>query len=384
VLLCGAGLLTQTLRNLERQQFGFETEGRMMVKINPAFAGYEPARIGALYRQLRERLSRIPGVRSVSLSLYSPLEGINWGSTISIDGHATPPGEREFNASWDRVSPQYFETIGTRLLRGRAIEERDTPASTHVAVIDEAFARLYLKNEDPIGKHFGMETGLDYEIVGIVANAKYHEAREPVYPTFFLPLLQMSEKEWTNSSLARSNFIRDIELRLAGHPENLEAQVRRVVAETDPNDTIMKVQSFGEQVSLNFNQDRLLARLTGIFGALALLLACVGLYGVMAYSVARRRGEIGVRIALGAARGNVIGMVLRGAFLQIGLGLAIGLPVTLAAGRALASQLYGVKSYDPLVLGCAAVVLAACALIASFLPARRAASIDPMQALRNE
>jgi predicted permease len=384
VLLCGAGLLTQTLRNLETQQFGFETEGRLMVKINPAFTDYGPARIGALYRQLRERLSQIPGVLSASLSQYSPMEGINWGSTISIDGHTTPPGEREFNASWVRVSPRYFETIGTRLLRGRVVEERDTPASTHVAVINEAFARIYFRNEDPIGKHFGMESGLDYEIVGVVADAKYHEAREPVNPTFFLPLLQMSEKEWAKSSLARSNFIHDIELRLGGRPGNLEAQVRRTIAETDPNVTVVNVENFAEQVSLNFNLERLIARLTGIFGALALLLACIGLYGVMAYSVARRSGEIGVRIALGAGRGSVIGMVLRGACLQIGLGLAIGLPVTLAAGRALASQLYGVKSYDPLVLGGAAVVLAACALIASFLPARRAASIHPMQALRSE
>jgi predicted permease len=384
VLLCGAGLLTQTLRNLETQRFGFDTEGRLMVKVNPAFIDYGPARIGALYRQLRERLSQLPGVRSASLSQYSPLEGINWGSTISIDGHAIPSGEREFNASWDRVSPQYFETIGTRLVRGRAIEERDTPASTHVAVINEAFARLYLKNEDPIGQHFGMEGSLDYEVVGIVADAIYHEAREAPNPTFFLPLLQMPEKEWTKSSLARSNFIHDIELRVGGHPGNLEAQVRRTIAETDPNVTVVNVESFAEQVSLNFNQDRLIARLTEMFGALALLLACVGLYGVMAYSVARRSGEIGVRIALGAGRGNVIGMVLRGALLQIGLGLAIGLPVTLAAGRALASKLYGVKGYDPFVLGGAAVVLAGCALIASFLPARRAASIDPMQALKNE
>jgi ABC-type antimicrobial peptide transport system permease subunit len=229
-----------------------------------------------------------------------------------------------------------------------------------------------------------MESSLDYEIVGIVEDAKYTDAREPANPTFFLPLLQMAAKEWTESALARSNFIGDIELRVAGRPTNLEAQVRRTIGEVDPNVTVVNVLSLREQVSRNFNQDRLIARLTGIFGGVALLLACVGLYGVVAYSVARRSGEIGVRIALGAARRNVIGMVLRGACLQIGIGLAIGLPVTVAAGRALASQLYGIKSWDPLVLGSASAVLAACALIASFVPARRAASVDPMQALRSE
>ncbi len=181
-----------------------------------------------------------------------------------------------------------------------------------------------------------------------------------------------------------SHYIGDIELRLAGRPQNLEATVRRTLADIDPNLNVLDVISLSEQLTRNFNQDRLIARLTELFGVLALILACVGLYGVTAYSVARRTSEIGIRMALGANRGNVLALVLRGALLQLALGLGIGIPVALAGGRLLASQLYGVKSHDPAILGLAAVILAGCALFAGFVPARRAASIDPMRALRTE
>jgi len=186
------------------------------------------------------------------------------------------------------------------------------------------------------------------------------------------------------TGMVRSNYIGDIELRVAGKPENLESAVRRTLADIDPNLTVLNMQSFGEQLSLNFNQDRLIARLTELFGLLALILACVGLYGVTAYSVARRTGEIGIRMALGANRRSVLKLVLRGALLQLGLGLVIGIPVALAGGSLMASQLYGVKSHDPGILALAAAILAACALVAGFVPARRAASIDPMRALRTE
>ena len=181
-----------------------------------------------------------------------------------------------------------------------------------------------------------------------------------------------------------SHCIQDIELRVAGKPENLEAAVRRTLADIDPSLTVLDMMSLREQLDRNFNQDRLIARLTELFGLLALVLACVGLYGVTSYSVARRTSEIGIRVALGADRSNVLGLVLRGALAQLGLGLAIGIPVALGAGRLLASQLYGVKSRDPVILGLAAAVLAGCALVAAFVPARRAASIDPVQALRTE
>jgi ABC-type antimicrobial peptide transport system permease subunit len=253
-------------------------------------------------------------------------------------------------------------------------------------VVNETFARKYLPKEDPIGKHFGMgdaSNSGDLEIVGIVEDTKYQDAREPAYPTFFTPFLQMA-KDSKLSFMIGSHYIRDIELREAGKPENLEASVRRTLADIDPNLTVLDVMSLSEQLARNFNQDRLIARLTELFGLLALILACVGLYGVTAYSVVRRTSEIGIRMALGADRSNVVGLMLRGALVQLGLGLAVGIPVALACARLLSSQLFGVKSHDPVILGLAAAVLAASALLAGFVPARRAASIDPMQALRTE
>jgi predicted permease len=383
ILLIGAGLLTRSLRNLENQRFGFEPEGRLDVRIDPSLAGYKIEQLYGLYQQLQQRLPRIPGVLSASYSLYSPMRGDNWGEGIHIEGR--PPEER-IGASWDRVSPHYFEAIGTRLLRGRVIGDEDTPTSRQVAVINEAFARKFFPKQDPIGRHFGMDDARhsgDYEIVGIVEDTKYQNAREPAYPTFFLPFLQLS-KDPKQAWMVYSHYLGDIELHVAARPENLEAAVRRTLADIDPNLTILDMMSMNEQLARNFNQDRLITRLTELFGLLALILACVGLYGVTAYSVARRTGEIGIRMALGANRGNVLGLVLRGALLQLGIGLAVGLPVALAGGRLLASQLYGVKSHDPLILGLASSVLAACALCAGFVPARRAASIDPMQALRTE
>jgi predicted permease len=383
VLLIGAGLLTQTLRNLENQRFGFEPEGRMVVRVNPALAGYKPEQLYGLYQQLEQRLPQIPGVISASYSIYSPMRGDNWSFGIHVEGH--PPDE-QVGASFDRIGPHYFETLGTHLLRGRTIGLEDTPTSRQVAVVNQAFAHKFFPNQDPIGKHFGMgdpsHSG-DFEIVGVVEDTKYQDARRPAYPTFFMPFLQMS-KDPKLSFMVGSHYIGDIELRVAGNPQNLNAAVRGTLAGIDPNLTILDLLTMNEQVTRNFNQDRLIARLTELFGGLALVLACVGLYGVTAYAVAQRIGEIGIRMALGADRPRILGLVLRGALWQLGIGLAVGVPAALAGGRLLANQLYGVKSYDPAVLALAAAVLTACALLAGFVPAQWAASIDPIRALRVE
>ena len=383
VLLIGAGLLTQTLRNLENQRFGFEPEGRLIVRVNPEVAGYKPEELLGLYRQLDERLPQIPGVVSASYSLYSPMRGDNWSFGINIQGH--PPDER-IGSSFDRVSAHYFETIGTRLVRGRLINEHDTPASPLVAVVNETFAHKYFPKEDPIGKRFGVgaKNSADFEIVGMVQDAKYQDAREPAYPTFFIPFGQMPRDYSKGGWATGSEYLGDIELRVSGKPENLEAAVRKTLADINPNLTVLDIVSLTEQLARNFNQDRLIARLTELFGLLALLLACVGLYGVTSYSVARRTSEIGIRMALGADRGNVVGLILRGALVQIVLGLIIGIPAALAGGKLMSSQLYGVQSRDPVVFGLAAGVLAVCALVAGLVPAQRAASIDPIQALRTE
>ena len=378
-LLIGAGLVTQSLGNLEHQHFGFLTERRLIVNIAPALAGYTPERLAGLYQRLEDSMPHIPGVVSSSLSWYSPLDGNNANARTFIQGKTLD--DRWTAPSWDRVGPRYFETIGTRLLRGRVIDAHDTPAAPHVAVVNETFARRYFPNEDPIGQHFGMRDvshSGDYEIVGIVEDAKYQDTRGPAYATFFLPLLQTPPGE------SVAGWVSAIELHVAGSPQNIEPAVREAIATIDPNLTVLKVVSFGEQVARNFNQERLIARLAELFGVLALILACVGLYGVTAYAVARRTHEIGIRMALGAERTEILTLVLRSALVQLAWGMAIGIPVALAGGPMLADQLYAVKSYDPMTIGLAAVVLITCAFLAAAVPARRASGVDPLVALRYE
>ena len=290
----------------------------------------------------------------------------------------------------DRVSPHFFETVGQPVVRGRGFTEQDTATSRMVAVVNQAFVKKFFPSEDPIGRHFGafdQKYAADYEIVGIVADAKYNNPRDPMRTMYFRPMTQLNatiKERSFNTAETRSLFPNSITLRYAGDAASLEALVRRTLANINPNLTVLDFKSLDYQVSGNFNQERLISRLTGLFGVLALVLASVGLYGITAYTVARRTSEIGLRMALGANRGKVVALVLRGASIQVGLGLAIGIPVALLGGHLMASQLYGIRTYDPLTLAIAVVILSAFAAIAGFIPARRAASIEPMNALRTD
>jgi predicted permease len=317
------------------------------------------------------------------------MDGWNWSGDVAIEGRPPSPNSSDDKAQYDFVGPRYFETIGTRLLRGRLIEERDTPDSHHVAVINDALARKFFLNEDALGKHLGFNSvrhGGDYEIVGIVENTKYVDPKIPADPMVFLPLLQTVtyEDSTQNAYQTWANFIDGIQVHVAGRPENLQAEVRNALAEIDPNLTVIKMTNFEEQVDSRLNSQRLIAQLTSLYGVLALVLAGVGLYGVAAYTVERRTSEIGLRMAIGADRGNVIMMMLRSAMAPVGLGLLIGILAALAGGNLVASLLYGVKSYDPLILFVAALVLLLSTIPAAIVPARRAASIDPIQALRTD
>jgi len=390
VLLVGAGLMTQTLRNLQHQNFGIQTANRYVFHFDPMGAGYGLDRISALSEQMEREFSALPGVESVGLALYSTLEGDNWGEGVYVEGRPAPnPGEHN-GASWDRVSPHFFETIGQPVLRGRGFTEHDTAASLKVAVVNQAFVNKFFPKEDPIGRHFGVfdqKYAGDYEIVGIVADAKYNNPREPVRPMYFRPLTQLNTSVKEGNGImaeTRSMFPNSMTIQFAGDAAGLESLVRRTLADINPNLTLVDFKSLDYQVAGNFNQERLITRLTTLFGLLALVLASVGLYGITAYSVARRTSEIGVRMALGANRGNVVALVLRGASLQVGLGLAIGVPVALLGGHFMSSQLYGVHTYDPFALTAAILVLSTFAAVAGFIPARRAASIEPMKALRTE
>jgi ABC-type antimicrobial peptide transport system permease subunit len=250
--------------------------------------------------------------------------------------------------------------------------------------------RKFFPAEDPIGHHFGTNgpgSSTNYEIVGVVADAKYNNPREPVRPMYFRPMTQLNALMKDRGAIigeSRSMFPNSITLRYAGDTASLEPLIRRTLASINPNLTVIDFKSLDYQVAGNFNQERLISRLTSLFGLLALVLASVGLYGITAYSVARRTSEIGLRMALGANRGNVVILILRAAGWQVGLGLAIGIPAALLGGRLMATQLYGVRTYDPLTLAAAVLILSAFAAIAGFIPARRAASIEPMHALRTE
>jgi predicted permease len=326
----------------------------------------------------------------VGLALYSNLEGNNWGEGVFLEGRPAPGPDAHNGSSWDRVSPHFFDTIGQPVVRGRGITEQDTATSQMVAVVNQAFVKKFFPNEDPIGHHFGtfdQKYSSSFEIVGVVADAKYQNAREEFRPMFFRPLTQY-EKALTEPSAisgeTRSLFVNSATIRFHGDQQSLEQQVRKTLASIDSNLTVFDFRSLDSQVAGNFNQERLVARLTSLFGALALILASVGLYGITSYTVARRTSEIGLRMALGADRGNVVKLVLRGAMLQIAIGLAIGIPVALLGGRYLSSQLYGVKIYDPLSIAIAVLALSTSAALAGFIPARRASSIEPMEALRIE
>jgi predicted permease len=388
VLLVVAGLVTESLRNLEKTNFGFQTQGRLLADINVQAAGYQPEQLPALYQELQRRFESTPGVHSASLSLYTPQNNCCINLNIIITGRPASWIE-ETNVLFLRITPHYFETIGTPLLTGRTFNEDDTPSSQHVAVVDESFARKFFPGESPIGKSFGLALnghGHDFEIVGVVRDTKYHNLGATTSPMYFLPFTQTTQYEPSGYRRLETStlYARSIQLNVSGAPESYEAVLRNILASVNPNLTIDGVRSYSEQVAIEFNQQRLIARLTGLFSLLALLLASVGLYGVTTYNVTRRTGEIGVRMALGANRANVVAMVLRGAFTQIAIGLGIGVPLAILCDFYLAHQLYGVSPFNPIPLAGAIFILSLCALIAGLIPARRAASIEPMEALRIE
>ncbi len=390
VMLVAAGLLTKSLRNMEYQDFGLQTENRYVLHLDPAGAGYTQDQLPALYQQLEQQFSGLPEVQSVGMALYSTLEGNNWGEAVYVDGRPAPGPNDHIGSSWDRVSTHFFETVGQPMVRGRGFTDQDTATSQKVAVVNQAFAKKFFPKEDPIGRHFGVfdqKYSSAFEIVGIVADAKYNNPREEMRTMYFRPLTQVMTGLTEANPMqaeARSLYINSVTLHFQRPPQNLDATVRRTLANINPNLTVQDLHSLDYQVADNFTQERLIARLTMLFGLLALVLASVGLYGITSYQVARRTSEIGLRMALGADRRNVVRMVMRGALFQAGLGLAIGVPVALLGARYMADQLYKVRSYDPLSLAIAVVVLLASATVAGFIPARRAANIEPMTALRTE
>ena len=391
VLLSAAALLARSLLNLEHQDFGFETKGRYIAWINPLLSNYKPEQMEPMFREIDDRLRQIPGVRMAAPALYAPMTGDSWNNGIRIEGRPEPAPKEDVGAGWARVMPGFFEVLDAKILLGRAITEGDTDAGRKVAVINEAFAKKFFKGQNPIGQHFGPDRirySSTYEIVGVVRDMRYmtYSYKEPVRPMYWVPEAQTVQ--WDdpayNSGENWSHYLYQIVIWAPGNPPQIEEKVRKTLASIDPNFVLYEVDPYSDVVNADFQQEKMIATLTSLFGALALVLAAVGLYGVMAYVVEQRTSEIGVRMALGADRGRVVKLVLRGALWQVGVGLALGIPAAILAGKLMTEQLFGVKPWDPVMLAVAAALLGFAGLMATVVPAWRAAGVDPITALRNE
>lgn len=385
VLVTCAGLLGRSLQKLEAQDFGVAIDSRYVVMLAPSLTMVGPEELPAMYARMQERLLRIPGVANAAFSLYAPMSRDNYSGRVVVEGH---DASERLTASWNRVSPRYFDTVGTPLVRGRAFDERDRPGSPLVALVTESFARKFFGDADPIGRRIG-SSAPEIEIVGVVGDAKYQDGRRTAREMFFLPYLQDTSASRARAAamgikIDRTHYPQAIEIHARGAAQGLEREVRQALAEVDRRITVRHVISMDEQVARAFNIERLIARLTVSFGLVALLLACLGLYGVTAYSVSRRTREIGLRMAVGASRPRVLATILRGALVQLGIGSAIGLPAALLAGQLLQARLFGISPHDPLAIAGGLALLGASALLAALLPARRAAWMDPVRALRIE
>lgn len=384
-LLSTAGLLITSLRQLEHQDFHFSSEHRLLVFTDLNAAGYNASQLANFYRQLDQRFAQLPGVLHFAYGTYSPMANNNWGDYIfrpGDDQSATNP------ASYTLVSSDYFATVGSRIVRGRPINQDDTATSLHVAVVNQQFVDKYLEGKQALGARFGLGANMtsEYEIVGVAENTRYGDPNSPTDPMFFTPIAQTTA--YTNprdiSNEETKHFANNLVVDYAGDQGAMAATIRRTLKSINPDIPVLRLRSYDAQLASQFTQDDLVVRLTTLFGILALVLAALGLYGVTAHNVQRRTGEIGVRMALGATRQGVLRMIVRGALVQSLLGLAVGIPLSLAAGRLLQSTLYNTPAFQPLVLAIVIALLLISTCIAALIPARRAASIEPMQALRTE
>jgi predicted permease len=382
LLLIGAGLFARSLEKLKSLDAGLNQENALLVSTDPRMIGYQGRQIADLYQRMLDRIKTIPGVRYASLSRQGLLTPYGSSMSVVVQGRAPRPGENSFtedntNAqSYCGVGPEYFEAVGMTILRGRGFTAQDNENAPRVAVINETFARYYFGDENPIGRRFGggPETSGQIEIVGVAKDAKYTSLREPAPRTHYIPYRQ-DPTSWRETTF---------QIRTAADPANVIAAVRQAAREIDANLPLFNIKTLATQVDESLAQERLIGAISSFFGLLALLLAAIGLYGIMAYAVSQRTREVGLRMALGAHRGAVLRMILRQGMKLVLIGAGLGLAASFAVTRLIASQLFGVTATDPVTFVGAPILLLAVALLACFAPARRATKVDPLVALRCE
>jgi predicted permease len=400
LLLVGAGLFLTSMRNLLNQDYGFERTNLLVVNWDAKLAGYKPSQIPALHRQIIERIEALPGVRSAAVSAVPPISPGGWTSTITIPGYTPAKGESTVSIL-NRVSGQYFETTGISLAAGRPITTSDSAASLKVAVVNKTFAQHFFPKGDPIGHSISID--IDdvrgpWQIVGIARDTKANNPRfEKAMPLVYIPIVQIEPFEFVPPPAAhatanaappfpreenQNRFSNVILVRTATDPAKSIADLRRAVAQVDPNLALLHVETIQQEVDGMISHEELISTLSTIFSLLALLLAAIGLYGVMSYNVVRRTNEIGIRLALGAQSGSVLWLVLRESLLLLSIGLALGLPLTLATTRIIRDQLFGITALDAVTFATAIAIVTSMTLVAAWLPACRAARVDPMIALR--
>jgi macrolide transport system ATP-binding/permease protein len=375
VLLVGAGLFVCTLNNLEHQDFGFNPRHLLIFGVDPTQAGYKGAAVADFYRRMLDRIQGLPGVESVTYSTITPLSGNMNSGFIALPNKAEQAKVRT-SPWWNMVGPDFLKTIQIPLLLGRDIQRSDTASAPHVAVVNEAMARAFFGKRNPIGRRIllNIASAGAYRIVGVAANAKYSSVDQQPPATVYFPLDQTpwaaGGEEW--------------EIRTAGRPTLLVPVVRQIVYQLNPGVPVTGVQTEADLVAQSTTSQRMFSMLSSFFGLLALLLAAIGLNGVVSYAVKRRTNEIGIRMALGATRGSILAMILKETMLMVFIGVGIGIPVALELTRLIKSQLYGVKQTDPTTFALAALLMTAVALFSGYLPARRASRVDPLVALRYE
>jgi predicted permease len=384
ILIVVAGLFSQSLLKQQNTDLHLDARNRYIVHISPQSAGYAPHQVEALYHTMEDRFHALPGIVHVGLATYTPMEENNWGMNMQIQGEPNP----HKGASYIKANAEYFDSVGTRVLMGRGIAPQDDSSAPAVAVVNQTFVRQFFKpGVNPIGHRMGapgpMSPG-DYEIVGVVDDTIYNSVGWHDHSMFFLPIAQRPSMPKEPIDQDISLYAGAIVLEADRPMDDMEKLTASTLASINPNLTIVKFESFEDQISDRFHGPRIFSRLTMLFGALALLLATLGLYGITAYAVARRTSEIGIRIALGARRASIVSMFLQSAMLQAAIGLTIGIPAALACVRLVKSELYEITTVSPVLLATSAAILSLAAAVAGIIPARRAASIEPVETLRIE